>query len=252
MDLRALFELFKGVEHKGPGVDSFTRSLASLCSEFHPNIKHIADYGCGAGASAIQLATVFNGSDVTVDAIDICSDYVEETKENAAALGLSEKVNAFVGDILTPPHEPESLDLLWAEGCIFVPGFEKGLTLWRDYVNEGGLVVVSDTCWTVSNPENEIKRYWDTVSPGVVLPETKAAIARKAGYQVIGVFELPRSGFDDFYVNLSKRLKEVEADPELKKFPGMDEQIRENEHEIEMYESYGSNFNYFFFILKKC
>eukprot|EP01028_Stygiella_incarcerata_P002345 TRINITY_DN143_c1_g2_i3.p1 TRINITY_DN143_c1_g2~~TRINITY_DN143_c1_g2_i3.p1 ORF type:complete len:253 (-),score=72.65 TRINITY_DN143_c1_g2_i3:39-797(-) len=252
MDLEALFTFFKGVEHKGPGVDSFTRTLASLCSEFDPKIERIADYGCGSGSSAIQLAKVFKGDDVIVDAIDICSDFVEETKANAAAMGVGEKVNAFVADIVTPPHEPESLDLLWAEGSIFVPGFEKGLITWRDYVRKGGLVVVSDTCWTKADPEEEIKSFWDSISPGVDLPETKAAIARQAGYQVIGFLEAPRCGFDDFYVAFSKRLEEVKADPELKNFPGMAELIKADEHEMEMYNLYGRSFNYFFFILRKC
>ncbi|MGE5484827.1 MAG: hypothetical protein ACM3X4_07420 [Ignavibacteriales bacterium] len=39
---------------------------------------------------------------------------------------------------------PESFDLIWSEGAIYIMGFGNGLTAWKPLLRRGGYVVVSE------------------------------------------------------------------------------------------------------------
>lgn len=69
----------------------------------------IADIGTGTGA--IALSVLHHTEGTRADAVDISSAAAEVARENAATLGLSERVAVFVGD-LTAPLAGRSYDMI--------------------------------------------------------------------------------------------------------------------------------------------
>ena len=69
----------------------------------------IADIGTGTGA--IALSVLHHTEGTRADAVDISSAAAEVARENAATLGLSERVAVFVGD-LTVPLAGRSYDMI--------------------------------------------------------------------------------------------------------------------------------------------
>jgi hypothetical protein len=45
-----------------------------------------------------------------------------------------------------------SLDVLWAEGAIFIIGFERGLAEWRRLIRPGGFMAMHEMCWLRFDP----------------------------------------------------------------------------------------------------
>ena len=68
-------------------------------SQTDPHLN-IADVGTGSGAIAIALASVLEHASVT--AIDISTEALEVASDNAARLGLRERIRFLQGDLLTP------------------------------------------------------------------------------------------------------------------------------------------------------
>ncbi len=78
--------------------------------------RHVLDLGCGYGVVAAALATAV--PDLRVDAVDVNERALALTRENAAALGLADRVRA-----LTPAAalaERETYDEIWSNPPIRV------------------------------------------------------------------------------------------------------------------------------------
>lgn len=117
----------------------------------------IADVCTGSGAIALALAHYLPESSVT--ATDISSDALEIAKQNAEALGLSERVQFFEGDLLAPlsgetfdaivsnpPYIPsaEIAGLpreVRAEPIIALDGGADGLDFYRRLVGESAVLL---------------------------------------------------------------------------------------------------------------
>jgi len=53
----------------------------------------------------------------------------------------------------------EHFDIIWAEGSIFIMGFEKGLKNWRNYIKPKGYLVVHEMAWLKPDAPEEIEDY---------------------------------------------------------------------------------------------
>lgn len=62
----------------------------------------------------------------------------------ANASGVAERVKALNMSMLQLSFPPESFDLIWSEGAIYIMGFGNGLTAWKPLLRRGGYVVVSE------------------------------------------------------------------------------------------------------------
>jgi ubiquinone/menaquinone biosynthesis C-methylase UbiE len=83
----------------------------------------------------------------------------------------------------------ESFDIVWAEGSIWIIGFEKGLKEWRRLLKPNGFLVVHDEVKTVSNKLKKIPKY---------------------GYKLINHFSLPEEAhWTESYRPLEIRIKEL-------------------------------------------
>ena len=58
------------------------------------------------------------------------------------------------------PFEKNSLDLIWSEGAIDNIGFEKGLSHWRTFLKEDGMIAVTCPSWLTSVHPEEAENFW--------------------------------------------------------------------------------------------
>jgi len=77
----------------------------------------LADFGCGPGHTAIEIAK-WVGSDGHVHALDINSDFTSQTRKNANAAGVGNRVTAHQSDGSKLPLRNESLDRLTTRNTI--------------------------------------------------------------------------------------------------------------------------------------
>ncbi len=55
------------------------------------------------------------------------------------------------------PFEPESFDLLWSEGSIFIIGLERGLKEFLTFIKPNGYLAFTEMCWFTTDPQDEIR-----------------------------------------------------------------------------------------------
>ena len=83
----------------------------------------------------------------------------------------------------------ESFDIIWAEGSIWIIGFEKGLKEWNRLLKPNGFLVVHDEIKTVSNKIKKIP---------------------SCGYKLVDYFSLPEDAWWTKYCRpLEIRIKEL-------------------------------------------
>jgi serine/threonine-protein kinase HipA len=112
------------------------------------------DVGCGPGAQTRVLARELA---TPIRALDILPHLVEELKAHAAAEGLEHLVDARVGDMGEPFAPEGSVDLIWAEGCVYIVGFEWALEHWGRLLRPGGVIAVTEPVWLIDDPPAEAR-----------------------------------------------------------------------------------------------
>jgi ubiquinone/menaquinone biosynthesis C-methylase UbiE len=154
----------KGYQEKALGEMSI-RERHSRCFPRVDNPR-ILDIGCGTGGSTLELARLSGGE---VIGIDIHQPYLNELRRKTELAGLSERVKV-VNCSLFDMHFPvESFDIIWAEGSIFIIGFEKGLNDWQRFIKPNGFLVVHEMAWLHQDPPQEIYDY--DMKPARATPE---------------------------------------------------------------------------------
>ncbi|RPJ63326.1 MAG: class I SAM-dependent methyltransferase, partial [Dehalococcoidia bacterium] len=119
--------------------------LQFTCRAFNvlPKIKNpqILDIGCGSGVPTIELARLSKGQ---VTGVDIDQMLINRLLQKTQNLGMSNRIKVINRSILNLDLVEESFDIIWAEGSIAVPGFERGISYWRRFLKPGGFLVVHD------------------------------------------------------------------------------------------------------------
>jgi len=59
----------------------------------------------------------------------------------------------------------EYFDVVWAEGSIFVIGFEKKLSCWKKFLKTGGSLALTRMVWFTENPPDEIATFMREAYP---------------------------------------------------------------------------------------
>ena len=124
----ALFhEILRGLPREGPGDRTSTVRALNAVSQFTA-VRRVADIGCGPGAQTIQLATA---TEAHIVAIDMRHDYLEQLCDGAGREGVLGRVHPVHGSMFDLPIVNGTMDVVWAEGAIYIIGFERGLREWR-------------------------------------------------------------------------------------------------------------------------
>jgi len=147
---------------------------------------HILDIGCGSGVLTIELAKLSDGE---IIGIDINQSLLDKLNKRIEEEGFSDRVKAVKCSLFEIDFPDESFDVIWAEGSIWIIGFEKGLKEWRRLLKTNGFLVVHDEIKTVSNKLKKIP---------------------SCGYKLINRFSLPEEAhWTEYYRPLEIRIKEL-------------------------------------------
>jgi len=193
------------------------------------------------------LARCTNG---TVTAVDVHQPFLDELMRRARATGLAEHVRPLRASMETLAFEPESFDVIWSEGSIYIMGFDRGLRAWQPFVRRGGYVVVSELSWLTDDPPAPARAFWDEAYPSMrSVSENRATIAC-CGYEPVGDFVLPKSAWlSDYYEPLTRRMEEFERgradDPAALRF------VADQRREIELFHAHGDAYGYVFFAMRR-
>ncbi|MFG2773981.1 GNAT family N-acetyltransferase [Streptomyces sp. NPDC048350] len=236
----AFFTLHHGLPRQGPGSDTTTRRLLALSGPL-PERPRVLDLGCGPGRSALLLAAEA-GAEVT--AVDLHEPFLEELRQAAEARGLGDRVRTLDADMGELPFPDGSFDLVWAESSAYALGFDTALRSWRRLLTSGGTLVLTECEWTVDEPSQEARAFWDEHYTLRTRSENIAA-AVEGGYHVLGVVPQPESDWDEYYGPLSERADA--ADPAA---PGMAEALASTRAELAMRRDHGGEYGYTGYVLR--
>jgi methylase of polypeptide subunit release factors len=158
----------------------------------------ILDIGCGSGIQTIELAKMCNGH---ITAIDIDIPALVSLKKRVKDLGLSHRISVKQASMHDLNRVKEIYDIVWAEGSIFVVGFEKGIRDWKKLLKKGGFLVIHDEDTRI---------------------EQKLQIIKKHEYQLRGQIKIPHEEWEVRYYKpllsfLSKKKLAPAEDNKLRK-----------------------------------
>lgn len=240
-----IVELYGSLPRAGPGDDASTRRAFAMLEHLPPRPR-ILDVGCGPGVQTLELLRLSDGS---VVALDLLPRMIERVTEAVEQAGFAERTEIVQGDMNTMEFEPESFDLIWSEGAIYLMGFEAGLARLKRFVKPGGYVAVSEAVWLKPDPPRPLAEFWSEY-PEIDTVERKLDVITRLGYTVVGQFVLPASSWTrQYYEFLEPRIHELEV--EWKGDAGGEAMLAEARIELEIFSQFSSYYSYAFFVARR-
>lgn len=208
---------------------------------------NILDIGCGRGEPTVELARLTNGQ---ITGLDISQSHLDELERKAKELGLSDRVKTIRQSLFEMDFPTETFDIIWAEGSIWLIGFEEGLKEWRAFIKPNGFLVVHEMCWLRPNPPREIRDYWQKLYPGIGTVQENLDMTPGCGYAVVGHFALPEDAWWNLYYGpLEERIgtcrDKYRDDP--KSLAALDKEQKE----IELYRKHCKWYGSAFYVMHK-
>jgi ubiquinone/menaquinone biosynthesis C-methylase UbiE len=241
---KIFWEIHSGNPREGPGCFAATKRAFERLSL--PKRPRVLDIGCGPGRQTQDLASLCDGR---IFALDLYRHFLGELKAKAEAEGFSDRIDVIQGDMAQLPFQPESFDLIWAEGSIYIIGFQRGLKLWRPFLKSDGFIAVTEVTWLKTDPPRELSEFWQAYPAMTDTPGNTAKI-RNAGYTLEDQFVLPpEAWWDDYYSHIAQKI------PRLRAKYGSDQAaldiISSEEVELEMHRKYADYYGYMFYVMRK-
>jgi ubiquinone/menaquinone biosynthesis C-methylase UbiE len=240
-------QIHRQLPREGPGDRLSTRrALRRVTRAILPHV--ILDIGCGPGMQTADLASC--AIDARIIAIDVNRGYLDQLRSRIRTDGVSSGVRALQASMFAVPLLPATVDVVWAEGSIFVIGFERGLREWKALVKPGGCVAATHLTWLASEVPADARTFWDRHFPAMTTIERNLAIAAQCGYAVLEHFVLPESAWwKDYYTPLEDRLTALRAlhrgDADaIAVVDGTQEQI-------DLYRRHAAYYGYVFYVLQR-
>ena len=240
-------EIHHGLPREGPGRNEATRDAFSRISNI-PKEASVLDIGCGPGIHTIALSQLLKESQGSITAIDIHEKYLEMLRLKV----IEQKTDNIVSekaDMFNLKYDNKIFDIIWAEGAIFIIGFERGLKEWKRLLKPDGVIVVSELSWTTNDIPKEISEFWADEYPGMQSVEGNIKTAHQCGYNVKNHFTILESAwFDDYYTPMENRINELKE--KYKENIEAQRELNKEMIEINMYKKYSSYYGYEFYILQ--
>lgn len=242
--LNIFFDIHNNMPRQGPGSAASTKRAAELID--WPDSAELLDVGCGPGAQTFDLARLTNARITAVDFYDM---YVQDVRQKIIKQKLSHRISVQQGDMNDLHFAPNSFDVIWSEGAIYIMGFEDGLTTWRPLLKPNGYIAVSEITWLRDDVPNDLQDYWLNEYP-VKSIDDNIAIINRCGYQPIGYFSLPaQDWWENYYNYIEPRLPDFQD--RYKDDPTGMQVIDMEIAEIEMFKKYSDYYSYVFYVMQK-
>jgi len=240
------FEVYESLPRQGPGNRDCVARALRLCKEL-PQTPVVLDLGCGVGGQTLQLAELTSGS---IIAIDSHAPSIERLKVTLNKRGLSNRVQAQIGDMAHPDQLPQSFDLIWSEGALYNIGIANALRVCRGLLRPGGYLAFTDAVWRKENPPLEVKASFDLDYPTMGWSDDIIATIHDGKFDLIGHFTLPdEAWWSDFYTPMETRIAELRG-----RYDGDSEAIAildQIAEEPKMHRHYSSYYSYEFFVARR-
>ena len=148
---RFFFEIHSGNPREGPGSRDATERAFFVIPDL-PDDPTILDIGCGPGTQTMDLLDISKGQ---IFALDLYPQYLRALIERARRSNVRNRILPILGDMNALPFQPNTFDLLWSEGAVYIMGFENGLNAWKPFLKPGGCIAVTDIAWLEDDPPEE-------------------------------------------------------------------------------------------------
>ncbi len=241
------FEIFVeanvGLPGQGPGDNELTKR-ALLSMQDIPHQPDILDVGCGSGMQTLELA---RNLDCEITAVDIFQQFLDDLTIRAEKENLSHKIKTLKKSMFELDFEPESFDIIWAEGSIYIYGFEKGLKDWSKFLKKGGYFAITECSWLTDQISSEPQKYWNENYPTMKTVNENLEIIKNQGFETINHFTLPVSAWENYYNPLKLNLSKIAE----KYGKEADKVIEEQYFEMGLYNKYSNEYGYEFYIIRK-
>jgi len=186
----------------------------------------ILDVGCGSGTPTMELARLSNGE---IIGLDINQPLLDRLTRKIKKAGLSDRVKTVKCSMSDMDFPDESFDIIWAEGSIWVIGFERGLKEWRRFLKPNGFMVVHDEIGNIKEKIEQISN---------------------CGYELLEYFTLNEdTWWIEYYAPLEKLVNEIRT-----KYSDNHKALavlEKDQREIDMFKKNPRRYSSVFFIMKK-
>lgn len=202
----------------------FTRKAFELL----PNLEKpcILDVGCGSGVSTMELAKLCDGQIVALDIDEHALNRLDTKIEKA---GLSHRVRTLKCSMLEMDFPNDSFDIIWAEGSIYVVGFDNGLREWAKLLKPKGFLALHDE---TGNLEEKLRRI------------------SSCSYDLVDYFTLDQGvWWNEYCVPLQKLIDEMR--PQCSSDPDALALVDRDQQEIDMFKATPERYRSTFFIIRK-
>ena len=128
-------------------------------------------------------------------------------------------------------------------------GFEKGLSLWKQYCKNGGYIVVSDLTLFDSPAPEELIDFWKPYGVTAYTEEEKSRQISNAGLQLLNMFRLEKKGWlEHFYEPMQKVIEKLRKEQgDIQECAGI---LNALEQEAVIYGKFGKFYGYTFFVMQ--
>lgn len=236
--------LHRDLPRQGPGSTRSTTIAAGLLPE--RDYSSILDIGCGPGMQTMDLATLYPHS--KINGLDYYSVFLDQLASSCNERGIKNIIPT-KGSMTELPFKPDSFDLIWSEGAIYIMGFEEGLKEWRRFLKKDGCLAVSEVSWLAARRPAKIESFWEENYPDMKDIPGNLRLIEQAGYRIKGVYVLPVEDWNTHYYDpLLKNLKIEEGKPLTE--DQMDCLALEY-LEMKILREYSDYYSYVFYVMQK-
>ncbi len=240
------YSIFEDMPRLGPGSKSATLKALSMV-DLPERKASVLDIGCGTGVQSLVLAENINGE---ISVLDNYQPFLDVIKEKASKTKLNAQIECLCRDMNELDFDSSSLDLIWAEGSIYIIGFEKGLEKVFPLLKSGGYAVFSDMNYRKANPPKEVVDLFLEECPNMMAVKQNIQMIHQSDYELVDYFLLEQNAhWEPYYKPLEKRLVVFRG-----KYEGEEkamELIESIQHEIDLYKKYSDYYGYTFYIMRK-